>query len=73
MRSSPKRALRLLTVAAFGLTSAVVPLSAALAANSVTVYYATGWTTANIHYQPTGGAWTTVPGVAMNETACTGW
>ncbi|MER6173777.1 carbohydrate binding domain-containing protein [Streptosporangium sp. NPDC001681] len=73
MRSSPKRALRLLTVAAFGLTSAVVPLSAALAANSVTVYYATGWTTANIHYQPTGGAWTAVPGVAMNETACAGW
>ncbi|MGW7613910.1 carbohydrate binding domain-containing protein [Streptomyces sp. NPDC054766] len=43
--------------------------------NQATVYYSTatsGWTTANIHYAPTGGSWTTVPGVGM-ETACTGW
>lgn len=43
--------------------------------NSATVYYSTrtlGWTTANIHYQPAGGAWTTVPGVGMRP-ACTGW
>ncbi|MFD3924929.1 carbohydrate binding domain-containing protein [Streptomyces sp. NPDC058614] len=43
--------------------------------NEATVYYSTatsGWTTANIHYAPTGGSWTTVPGVGM-ETACTGW
>ncbi|MER6173778.1 carbohydrate-binding module family 20 domain-containing protein [Streptosporangium sp. NPDC001681] len=38
-----------------------------------TVYYSTTWADANIHYQPTGGAWTAVPGVAMNETACAGW
>ncbi|MFF3838831.1 carbohydrate binding domain-containing protein [Streptomyces sp. NPDC001930] len=40
-----------------------------------TVYYSTealGWSTANIHYQPAGGAWTTVPGVGM-QSACAGW
>ncbi|MEV6407934.1 carbohydrate binding domain-containing protein [Streptomyces bobili] len=40
-----------------------------------TVYYSTetlGWTTANIHYQPAGGAWTAVPGAGMRP-ACTGW
>ncbi|MEV7226737.1 carbohydrate binding domain-containing protein [Polymorphospora sp. NPDC051019] len=39
------------------------------------VYYHTatrGWSGANIHYQPTGGSWTSVPGVAM-EAACAGW
>ncbi|MEU3249906.1 carbohydrate binding domain-containing protein [Streptomyces sp. NPDC006997] len=43
--------------------------------NTATVYYSTqtlGWTTANIHYQPAGGAWTAVPGVGM-QAACTGW
>jgi glycosidase len=43
--------------------------------NEATVYYSTatlGWTTANIHYQPAGGAWTAVPGVGM-RAACTGW
>ncbi|WP_095756633.1 carbohydrate binding domain-containing protein [Streptomyces xinghaiensis] len=44
-------------------------------AGTATVYYATstvGWTTANLHYRPDGGAWTSVPGVGM-EPACTGW
>ncbi|MGW6486673.1 carbohydrate binding domain-containing protein [Streptomyces sp. NPDC055056] len=43
--------------------------------NRATVYYSTatsGWSTANLHYAPTGGSWTTVPGVGM-ESACTGW
>lgn len=43
--------------------------------NQATVYYSTrtlGWTTANLHYQPSGGTWTTVPGVGM-QSACTGW
>jgi glycosidase len=42
--------------------------------NNVTVFYQpnTAWTTVNIHYAPTGGAWTAVPGVAM-DAACTGW
>ncbi|MGW7130582.1 carbohydrate binding domain-containing protein [Streptomyces bobili] len=43
--------------------------------NKATVYYSTetlGWTTANIHYQPTGGAWTAVPGAGMRPV-CTGW
>ncbi|MFD8526311.1 carbohydrate binding domain-containing protein, partial [Streptosporangium canum] len=73
MRSSPRRALRLLIVTVVGLAGVAVPLSATLAANSATVYYATGWTGANIHFQPTGGTWTPVPGVAMDETACAGW
>ncbi|MFI7361610.1 carbohydrate binding domain-containing protein [Streptomyces sp. NPDC050149] len=44
-------------------------------ANTASVYYSTatvGWTTTNLHYQPAGGSWTTVPGVGM-EPACTGW
>lgn len=43
--------------------------------NNATVYYSTttvGWSTTNLHYRPTGGSWTTVPGVGM-EAACTGW
>ncbi|MFD0317896.1 carbohydrate binding domain-containing protein [Streptomyces flavalbus] len=43
--------------------------------NKATVYFSTrtlGWTTANLHYQPAGGAWTAVPGVGM-RAACTGW
>ncbi|MES9810262.1 carbohydrate binding domain-containing protein [Streptomyces cinereoruber] len=42
---------------------------------TATVYYSTaslGWSTANVHYQPTGGAWTTAPGVGM-QAACAGW
>lgn len=44
-------------------------------AHTASVYYSTatvGWTTTNLHYQPAGGSWTTVPGVGM-EPACTGW
>jgi chitodextrinase len=39
-----------------------------------TVYYklGTNWSTANLHYAPTGGTWTAVPGVAMTP-ACNGW
>ncbi|WP_447035101.1 carbohydrate binding domain-containing protein [Streptomyces sp. DSM 118878] len=43
--------------------------------NKATVYYSTrtlGWTTANIHYRPTGGSWTAAPGPGM-QSACTGW
>ncbi|MGF7050508.1 glycosidase/chitodextrinase [Paenibacillus sp. DS2015] len=42
--------------------------------NTATVYYKpnTSWTTVNIHYSPTGGTWTTAPGIAM-EQACSGW
>ncbi|MBM7503254.1 carbohydrate binding domain-containing protein [Agromyces aurantiacus] len=39
---------------------------------TTTVYYATGWSTANIHYQVGSGSWTAVPGVAM-ANACAGW
>ncbi|SBT45215.1 carbohydrate binding domain-containing protein [Micromonospora auratinigra] len=45
------------------------------AGNTAEVWYhltARGWTAANIHYRPTGGTWTTAPGVAM-EVRCAGW
>jgi glycosidase len=41
--------------------------------NTATVFYATAWPATYLHYAPTGEAWTTVPGVAMTETACAGW
>ncbi|WP_299539271.1 carbohydrate binding domain-containing protein [uncultured Streptomyces sp.] len=43
--------------------------------NTAEVFYSTanvGWNTVNMHHKPTGGAWTTVPGVGM-AAACTGW
>ncbi|MFE1382945.1 carbohydrate binding domain-containing protein [Streptomyces sp. NPDC058740] len=42
--------------------------------NTATVYYSTdkNWSAYNIHYAPTGGTWTTSPGIAM-ESACAGW
>ncbi|WP_331453463.1 carbohydrate binding domain-containing protein [Streptomyces sp. SS162] len=42
--------------------------------NTATVYYSTdrAWSAYNIHYAPTGGTWTTSPGLAM-EAACRGW
>ncbi|MBW7473858.1 fibronectin type III domain-containing protein [Paenibacillus oenotherae] len=44
--------------------------------NVAEVYYYTktrNWSAVNIHYRPTGGTWTTAPGVPMNETGCTDW
>ncbi|MEU4428190.1 carbohydrate binding domain-containing protein [Actinoplanes sp. NPDC024001] len=43
------------------------------AGNTATVYYKTGWAGTYLHYAPTGGSWTTAPGVVMNEEACAGW
>ncbi|CAL9611442.1 carbohydrate binding domain-containing protein [Streptomyces sp. enrichment culture] len=42
--------------------------------NVATVYYSTekNWASYRLHYAPSGGAWTTAPGVAM-EAACAGW
>ncbi|MEU4622120.1 alpha-amylase family glycosyl hydrolase [Actinoplanes sp. NPDC023801] len=51
-------------------------LPAAHAATTVTVYYhaPASWPAVNIHYAPTGGAWTAVPGVAMSAyRPCAGW
>lgn len=43
------------------------------AGNVATVYYyRTDWPSVNIHYSPTGGSWTSVPGVAM-DAACTNY
>ncbi|MFJ6196218.1 carbohydrate binding domain-containing protein [Micromonospora sp. NPDC092111] len=60
---------------AVGVAASLLPLTAAVAANTVTVYYQppTAWgASVNIHYGVDGGSWTAVPGVAM-DTACTGW
>lgn len=66
-----RRALAVLCV----LPLLVLNAPAARAANAVTVYYKppTSWTTVNIHYAPTGGSWTTPPGVAMTASSCSGW
>ncbi len=59
--------------------AAAVPLAAAPAAavaeNTATVYYWTktkNWAAYRLHWAPDGGAWTAVPGTAM-EPACTDW
>jgi glycosidase len=53
---------------------AVVPAFAA-ATDTATVFYKppSAWSTVNIHYAPTGGSWTTVPGLAMSAASCSGW
>lgn len=45
-----------------------------LAGNVASVYYrpAASWTQTYLHYAPTGGSWTAVPGVLMTS-ACSGW
>jgi chitodextrinase len=55
-------------------SSALSATTTVAGGNKVTVYYKypATWTTVNIHYAPTGGSWTAVPGVPMN-VACTGW
>lgn len=41
--------------------------------NSITIYYKTSWTTANIHYKIGSGSWTTVPGVSMDTSSYSGY
>jgi chitodextrinase len=55
-------------------SSALVVGTTVVGGNKVTVYYQTpaNWSTVNVHYAPTGGAWTAVPGIAMN-VGCAGW
>ncbi|BAL91723.1 putative glycosyl hydrolase [Actinoplanes missouriensis 431] len=72
----PRYRRRLLAaLAAVPLLLVLFPPLAALAANSVTVYYqpATSWTAVNVHYAPAGSSWTTAPGVAMTADGCAGW
>lgn len=60
---------------AAGNTSVLSPARAltTAAGNVATVYYKLGsWTSANMHYSPTNGSWTAVPGTAMSA-ACSGW
>ncbi|MEU4268967.1 carbohydrate binding domain-containing protein [Streptomyces sp. NPDC026092] len=63
-----------LLVALLGMLAALLPAVTAHAATTATVYYkpAASWTTVNIHYAPTGGSWTTAPGLPMTA-ACAGW
>lgn len=37
--------------------------------DTITVYYSTGWTSPNIHFQIGNGAWTSVPGVPMKAAS----
>lgn len=39
----------------------------------ITIYYATNWSTANIHYQIGSGSWTAVPGAAMSASPVSGY
>ena len=68
---------RLLVAALCLMLTAIVPVLGrpAHAANSVTVFYrpSASWSTVNVHYAPTGGSWTAVPGQPMSPAACAGW
>ncbi|MGI5238111.1 carbohydrate binding domain-containing protein [Dactylosporangium sp. CA-139066] len=58
------------------LLAALLPARAlAAAGNALTVFYKppSAWSTVNVHWAPTGGAWTAVPGVAMSAASCSGW
>src|SRR6218665_2060842 len=58
------------------LANAGSPCTPAPTGNKAEVYYYTrtrAWSAVNIHYAPTGGTWTSAPGVAMSESACTDW
>ncbi|MEF2967874.1 carbohydrate binding domain-containing protein [Paenibacillus sp. M1] len=43
------------------------------ASNKVTVYYKQGYGTPYMHFRPEGGAWTVVPGVAMEASEVPGY
>ncbi|MEU9861107.1 carbohydrate binding domain-containing protein [Streptomyces sp. NPDC047971] len=67
--------LGLLSAAPAADPAAAVPVPAAAAENTATVFYYTktkNWSAHLLHYAPDGGSWTTVPGVTM-EAACTDW
>ncbi len=74
MPASRPRWLTAVLAAVAAVPLLVTPASAA-ATSTVTVYYKppSAWSTVNIHYAPTGGAWTTVPGVPMAAASCAGW
>lgn len=50
-----------------------VTTDAAPISNSVTIYYKQGYAQPNIHYRPTGGTWTTPPGVAIPSSELAGY
>ncbi|MGW6563833.1 carbohydrate binding domain-containing protein [Streptomyces sp. NPDC054975] len=67
--------LGLLTAAPPAEPAPLATTPAAAAENTATVFYSTkskNWSSYRLHYAPDGGAWTAVPGVAM-EPACTDW
>ncbi|ATB33730.1 carbohydrate binding domain-containing protein [Melittangium boletus] len=58
------------------LANAGSPCTTAPTGNKAEVYYYTrtrAWSAVNLHYAPTSGTWTSAPGVAMSESACTDW
>jgi chitodextrinase/glycosidase len=54
-------------------TAVTVKTSVPAVQNNVTIYYKRGFNNPNIHYRPEGGAWTTVPGVAMQASEFAGY
>ncbi|QMV42548.1 carbohydrate binding domain-containing protein [Cohnella cholangitidis] len=50
-----------------------VTTNAAPLSNKATIYYKRGYSTPYFHYAPTGGAWTAVPGIAMQASEFTGY
>ncbi|WP_329499532.1 carbohydrate binding domain-containing protein [Kitasatospora herbaricolor] len=76
-RSGPhrhRRPLAAVVAVLAGLLATLIPALSAHAAGTATVYYkpTAGWSTVDLHYAPTGGSWTTSPGVPM-DAACDGW
>lgn len=55
------------------LSSSMLNVSTNNVGTSATVYYKQGFTTPYFHYQPAGGAWTAVPGVAMTSSEVPGY
>ncbi|MWC29229.1 alpha-amylase [Paenibacillus sp. MMS18-CY102] len=53
--------------------SAPVGFSTNNQSNEVTIYYKPGYAAPYIHYRPTGGTWTTAPGVAMPAAETAGY
>ncbi len=50
-----------------------VPVGGGSTDDSITIYYYTGWSNPNIHYQIGNGDWTTSPGTSMNNSDKNGY
>ena len=50
-----------------------VPVGGGTTDDSITIYYYTGWSNPNIHYQIGNGSWTTSPGISMSGSDKSGY